>query len=79
MLEVNLKKLYNNTKIVTRLCEDYGIKVAGIIKGFGGIEEGAEEMAKGGCYQIGSSRIEQLKALKDRGFEIPLLLVRIPM
>lgn len=79
MLEFNLKKLYNNTKIVTKLCEDNGIKVAGIIKGFGGIAEGAEEMVKGGCYQIGSSRIEQLKALKDRGFDIPLLLVRIPM
>lgn len=79
VLEVNLKKLYNNTKIVTKLCWDYGIKVAGIIKGFGGIVEGAEEMAKGGCYQIGSSRIEQLKALKERGFEVPLLLVRIPM
>lgn len=79
VLEFNLKKLYNNTKIVTRLCEDNGIKVAGIIKGFGGIEEGAEEMAKGGCYQIGSSRIEQLKSLKERGMEVPLLLVRIPM
>ncbi len=79
VLEVNLKKLYNNTKIVTRLCEDYGIKVAGIIKGFGGIVEGAEEMAKGGCRQIGSSRIEQLKALKEMGFDMPLLLVRIPM
>ena len=79
VLELNLKKLYNNTTIVTRLCEDYGIKVAGIIKGFGGIEEGAEEMAKGGCRQIGSSRIEQLKALKERGLELPLLLVRIPM
>ena len=79
MLEFNLKKLYNNIKIVTKLCEDNGIKVAGIIKGFGGIAEGAEEMVKGGCYQIGSSRIEQLKALKDRGFDIPLLLVRIPM
>jgi predicted amino acid racemase len=79
MLEFNLKKLYNNTKIVTKLCEDNGIKVAGIIKGFGGIAEGAEEMAKGGCCQIGSSRIEQLKALKDRGFDMPLLLVRIPM
>ena len=62
MLEFNLKKLYNNIKIVTKLCEDNGIKVAGIIKGFGGIAEGAEEMVKGGCYQIGSSRIEQLKA-----------------
>ena len=79
VLEFNLKKLYENTKIVTKLCQEYGIKVAGIIKGFGGIPEGAEEMAKGGCYQIGSSRIEQLKALKDRGFEMPLLLVRIPM
>ena len=79
VLEINLKKLYDNTKIVTKLCGDYGIKVAGIIKGFGGIEEGAEEMAKGGCYQIGSSRIEQLKALRDRGLEVPLLLVRIPM
>ena len=79
LLEVNLKKLYNNTKIVTKLCDDYGIKVAGIIKGFGGIEEGAAEMAKGGCCQIGSSRIEQLKAVKKRGLEVPLLLVRIPM
>lgn len=79
VLDFNLKKLYNNTKIVTKLCEDNGIKVAGIIKGFGGIEEGAEEMAKGGCYQIGSSRIEQLKSLKERGMEAPLLLVRIPM
>ena len=79
LLEFNLKKLYENTRIVTKLCQDKGIKVAGIIKGFGGIIEGAQEMAKGGCCQIGSSRIEQLKALKERGFDLPLLLVRIPM
>jgi predicted amino acid racemase/tRNA(Arg) A34 adenosine deaminase TadA len=79
ILELDLKKLYENTKIVTKLCQDCGIKVAGIIKGFGGIPEGAEEMAKGGCYQIGSSRIEQLKTMKERGLDIPLLLVRIPM
>ncbi|HOK49992.1 MAG TPA: alanine racemase [Sedimentibacter sp.] len=79
LLEFNLKKLCENTRIVTKLCRDNGIKVAGIIKGFGGIIEGAQEMAKGGCCQIGSSRIEQLKALKERGFDLPLLLVRIPM
>ncbi|HHZ02461.1 MAG TPA: alanine/ornithine racemase family PLP-dependent enzyme [Tissierellia bacterium] len=79
ILEFNLEKLYNNTKIITNLCRDYGINVAGIIKGFGGIPEGAEEMARGGCHQIGSSRIEQLKALKERGIDIPLLMVRIPM
>lgn len=79
VLEVDLKKLYNNTKIVTQVCAENGIKVAGIIKGFGGITEGAFEMAEGGCVQIGSSRIEQLKSLKDKGMKTPLLLVRIPM
>lgn len=79
LLEVNVKKLYSNTKVITSLCHDNGIKVAGIIKGFGGIVSGARAMAEGGCEQIGSSRIEQLKSLKTRGFQRPLLLVRIPM
>lgn len=79
ILEVNIKKLVSNTKIVTKLCSDNGIKVAGIIKGFGGIAAGARAMVKGGCEQIGSSRIDQLKSLKDKGFKKPLLLVRIPM
>lgn len=79
ILEVDLKKMYSNTKIVTDICNKNGIQVAGIIKGFGGIEEAAEAMAEGGCTQIGSSRIEQLRAFKERNIDIPLLLVRIPM
>jgi len=79
ILEMNLSILYNNTNIVVGLCNEKGINVAGIIKGFGGIPEGAKEMVKGGCKQIGSSRIEQLKNLKDIGINIPLMLVRIPM
>ncbi|MFA9422045.1 MAG: alanine racemase [Sedimentibacter sp.] len=79
ILEVNLKKLYNNTKIVIELCNKQEIKIAGIIKGFGGIVEGALEMEKAGCAQLGSSRIEQLKAVKEKGIKVPLLLVRIPM
>lgn len=79
MLEMNLNILCDNTKIVTELCSKSGISVAGIIKGFGGIPDGAIEMIKGGCTQIGSSRIEQLKDLKEIGINIPLFLVRIPM
>ena len=79
VLEMNLNMLYNNTKIVTGICNKENINVAGIIKGFGGIIEGVKEMIRGGCVQIGSSRIEQLKELKDNGIDIPLLLVRIPM
>lgn len=79
VLEVDLSKIYTNTKIVTELCNINGIKVAGIIKGFAGIVSAAHTMVKGGCEQLGSSRIEQLKALKNKGYKTPLLLVRIPM
>lgn len=79
VLEFNVAKLLSNTKIITKLCSNKGIKVAGIIKGFGGIVSGARAMVNGGCEQIGSSRIEQLKSLKNKGFKTPLLLVRIPM
>jgi predicted amino acid racemase len=64
---------------VLEICNRNGINVAGIIKGFGGIIDGAREMVRGGCNQIGSSRIEQLKDLKEIGIDVPLLLVRIPM
>lgn len=79
VLEVNVKKITSNAKVITKLCNNSGIRVAGIIKGFGGIVAGARALVKGGCDQIGSSRIDQLKALKNKGFKTPLLLVRIPM
>lgn len=79
VLEVNVKKITSNAKVITKLCNNNGIRVAGIIKGFGGIVAGARALVKGGCDQIGSSRIDQLKALKNKGFKTPLLLVRIPM
>jgi len=79
LIEVDLSKIYSNTKIITELCNNNNIKVAGIIKGFGGIFSGAKAMVDGGCAQIGSSRIDQLKVLKKKGFDVPLLLVRIPM
>ena len=79
LLEMNLSKFYGNAKIVTKLCKESNVNVAGIIKGFGGIYECAVEMVKGGCAQIGSSRIEQLRELKEKGINVPLMLVRIPM
>lgn len=79
VLEVNIGKIYNNTRIVTGLCRNVGIRVAGIIKGFGGIPEGAEAMAEGGCIEIGSSRTEQLMAVKEYGVKADTLLVRMPM
>lgn len=79
LLEINLKHFYNNTKVITTLCNSNNIKLAGVVKGFGGIVKIAEQMAMAGCEQIASSRIEQLKELKNSGIDKKLMLIRIPM
>lgn len=79
LLEFDLEKLLHNAQIITNLCQSYGIEVAGIVKGFNAIPAGAFTIARGGCKQIGSSRIEHLKVLKDLGLRVPTMLVRIPM
>lgn len=79
LLEFNLSKLLSNTQIVTKLCEEHGIDVSGIVKGFNAIPAGAFAMERGGCKQIGSSRIEHLKVLKNLGIKVPTMLIRIPM
>lgn len=79
LLEFDLGKLLHNSQIITKLCQNHGIDVAGIVKGFNAIPAGAFTIARGGCKQIGSSRIEHLKVLKDLGLKAPTMLVRIPM
>lgn len=79
LLEFDLGKLLHNAQIITELCRSHGIEVAGVVKGFNAIPAGAFTIAKGGCKQIGSSRIEHLKVLKNLGLKVPTMLVRIPM
>lgn len=78
-LEINLKKLENNTKEMVRMCAEYGVSVAGVIKGCGGIPRCAKAMESGGCDYIASSRIEQLRQAREFGIKAPLMLIRIPM
>lgn len=78
-LNINLKNLRYNVEQVVRACSTFGIEVAGIVKGVHGIWECTEQFVRGGCREIGSSRMEQLKLLKKKGISCPLMLVRIPM
>lgn len=78
-LEINLNSLENNIKIVTDMCRDKGISVAGVIKGATGIPEVSRAFADNGADIIGSSRLEQLRDAKDSGIKKPLFLIRVPM
>ena len=78
-LEINLKKLENNAREMVKMCEEYGVSIAGVIKGCGGIPRCAMAMEAGGCDYIASSRIEQLRKAQEFGVKVPLMLIRIPM
>ncbi|MBN2284928.1 MAG: alanine racemase [Tissierellales bacterium] len=78
-LIVDMKKIRRNSQIITEMCKRESIDVACVIKGYNGIPSVAEEMAKSGCSQLASSRMEQIKEIKLRGFGIDTLLLRIPM
>ncbi len=77
-LEVDLNKMYENVKMIVGICREKGIDVAGVIKGFNGLPEVAQEFVKGDCKHIATSRIMQAKDLKDV-INKPFMLIRIPM
>lgn len=78
-LTIDMNRLKNNFEIINNMCRNSGIETAFVIKGYNGIPEISEEVAKWGCIQIASSRIEQLKDLKLRGLAIDTLMLRLPM
>ncbi|QIB70421.1 alanine/ornithine racemase family PLP-dependent enzyme [Aminipila butyrica] len=79
LLEVDLKKFRENIDCMTKLCQDKGIDVAGVIKGFHAIPEMVKEFDKSACKYIASSRMEQIIDAKEDGCEKPFFLIRLPM
>lgn len=79
VLLINRSKLYHNIKTVKETCQNQGIKIAGIIKGFNGIVGAVEQFKLAGCSQIGTSRIQQIIEARVAGIDAKYMLIRIPM
>lgn len=78
-VEVNLKKLRHNIDQAVTICGRQGIGIAGVIKGFTGFPEAAEQFAEAGCEYIATSRLEQVQAAVDYGIQAKFMLIRVPM
>lgn len=78
-LEVDLGKLQENLAALRERCQVSGIKLSGIIKGVCALPEAARAYDRAGLDSIGSSRLEQLKRLRQEGIQTPLMMIRIPM
>lgn len=77
-LVINLSKLENNIKQIKERCEKQGVNLAGVIKGCTGFIEVAKEFEKQGAMFIASSRLEQLRKVKESGVITPLMMIRVP-
>ena len=78
-LEVDLKKFRHNIDSMVKLCQEQGIEVAGVIKGFHAIPEMVKEFDNSNCKYIATSRMEQIIDSKEIGCKKPFFLIRIPM
>ncbi len=79
VLEAVPGKLEHNLCRIMARCAGQGIQVAGVVKGFTAWPELAWVYERCGCAFIASSRIEQLRLLREAGLRAPLMLLRIPM
>lgn len=79
LLEINLKKVYENVKNMVDLCKKHGISIAGVVKGFNALPQVSLQFEHAGCTYIASSRMDQIIKLKEYGLEKPFMMIRIPM
>ena len=79
MVELDLAKFRNNIDQAVKRCGELGIGLAGVIKGFTGIPEGAKQFADAGVDYIASSRLEQIQGCIDFGIKATYMLIRVPM
>lgn len=76
-LEIDIKKIkYNADKMIGE-CKNRGIDVAAVTKGFCANENITKALIESGVDILADSRIQNLKKLS--GFNIPKMLIRIPM
>lgn len=79
LLTIDHEALRSNMKTVIGWCSGSGIDVVGVIKGSTGMTSVALDYEKCGAKWIASSRLEQLKRVKEAGVKAPLMMIRVPM
>lgn len=77
-LEINVRKICENTYRVVEKCHEAGISVLGVTKGFSAIPEIVTAMVAGGIDGLADARLENIIEMRDKGFDQSMTLLRIP-
>lgn len=79
LLKIDHKALRSNMETVIGWCSRAGIDVTGVIKGTNGMASVALDYERCGARRIASSRLEQLRRIREAGVKLPLMMIRVPM
>ncbi len=79
LLELDIAKYTRNASRYIERCHAAGIGVAGVMKSFWGTTQIAAAMKAAGADQLASSRLSQIKKVKQAGVPGPYMLIRVPM
>lgn len=78
VITVDLAKIEKNSRVIVNFCREHGIAVMGVTKVTCGMPSVARAMISGGIIELGESRIENIKRLRNSGIGVPVTLLRIP-
>ncbi len=77
-LEIDLGKITFNAEKVVKLCDNVGIEVIGVTKGFAAIPAIVKAMMAGGIKKLADARLYNIMNLRKFGFTNEILLLRLP-
>lgn len=78
-LEIDLDKLKEDLAALKERCRSRSVEVMGVVKGFTALPEVARVYTECGIRTLASSRIGQLRILRDAGVDCERALIRVPM
>ena len=78
-VEIDLGKLKENLAALQERCQASSIEITGIVKGFSALPLAVKAYEEVGMHSVGSSRMDQLRRLREAGITAQLMLIRIPM
>lgn len=77
-LQIDLKKLRYNAREVVSRCERCGIDVCGVVKCYWADPVVAQTYLDAGARQLGTSRLSQIRKMREAGLKTEYVLLRIP-
>ena len=77
-ININLKNIEENAKLMKERCGRNNINLTGVVKGSAGDIKVAEAFLSGGIKSIGDSRLKNIIKMRENGINAEMVLLRLP-